>query len=132
MREYERDRLRMLVLNQLGELLRIGFTEMIEFETGPPDGFGQPLEKLFRRGRAVGFGQHLFGVIEAALDVELLGIGLQHEVLENLFHLFRSDAFESGNGAGDQVGIFFRDVLEDFGAFDRPQGDQYDRSLLQA
>ena len=75
MREHQGDGLRMLVVDEFGELLRIGFLNRVERGGVGAERFGQPVEQPLRGVRLEGAHEQFAGVIDAAARHVIAGGG---------------------------------------------------------
>ena len=126
------DGLRMFILNKLGELLRIDLAEIVEYAEIGFKRLVQPRNELAGRFFAIGFDEYFLRVIDATSHEQLL------EVTNWLYseRLSSTSAWPTCSSRAmafaKPVGFLFGQMLEDLGAFARPNGDQEYGGFLQA
>src|SRR5579883_1116637 len=132
MRQNNSDRLRMLILHELAELLRIDLAEIIKVHALLAHGFHEPVEQPLRGNRSVSFNQQFLRVFQATFDIELLRSGILIKLFEHLIDLLGLYRFQPRNGLGDSAALLLRQMLQDRRAFYRTEREQDDSRLLQA
>ena len=130
MRQNERDHLRVLAVDELGELLRIGLLQRVEGSDVGAQGLDQAVEQPPRRIRAEGADQDLAGVVQAALEHVVVRDGHLVELLEDRFGLFVSDLGDARDLAADFLNLLLVELLENLGAGLVSQDHQQNGRLL--
>ncbi len=115
MREDQRDGLRVLVVDELGELLRIGFLQRVEIGQFRAQRLHQPVHQFSRVLRPERAHEHLFRVVDAALEHVIVGHRHLVELFENSFSLVVADGGDARHFVADGLHFFFVHLPQDIG-----------------
>src|SRR5260370_40839559 len=115
-------------MNELGELLWIGFVKRIEIGDVMAEHFDQAVVDLLTLVWTESPLQHLFRVVETAFDHELAAGDKLDKVFENTFSLVRSDGGNTRDFAADGLHFLLREPLDQIRAGLFPQNDEQNRS----
>ncbi len=129
MRENQRDGLRMLVVNEFRQLLRVGLLQRVEAGQLRSQRLHQPVYQSFGMLRAKGRHQHFLGVIDAALEHVLAGHGHLVELFENGLGLVVADGSDPRDFLADGLHLFFVHLPQNLAADLIPQNDHQNGRL---
>src|SRR5579862_959824 len=105
MRQNQRDRLRMFIMNELRQLLRIGLLQRVEVDGFVADGLHQLVEDLLRVFRPEGVHQHLARIIDTALHHIVVRDGHLVELFEHAFGFFRRQRLHARDLPADDLDL---------------------------
>ena len=101
----ERDGLRVFAVDELCELLRIGFVQNIERGDVATEDFHQAVVNIFRSVRTESHVQHFFGVLETAFSHIFAAHNHLIKLFEHAFGLLRRDILKARNLAANQLNL---------------------------
>ena len=112
-REDQRDGLRMLVVDELGELLRIGFLQRVEAGQLRAQRLHQPVHQFSGVLRAEGVHEHFLRIVDAALEHVVVGHRHLVELFENALGLIVADGGDARHLVADGLHFFFVHLPQD-------------------
>ena len=127
-REYQRDGLRVLALDEVQEVARVRAAD--EVEGTHLEARREPVHDVDGLLRSQGPFQHLAGVIDAPRGDEILGHHHFLELLEHPVLVFGLDLVQAGDLEGQLLDLVLAQVLEDLRGHVRTQRNQEDGRLL--
>jgi hypothetical protein len=106
----------MLVVDELGELLRVGFLDGVETGHFRAQGLDQPVHDFSGVLGAEGVIEHLLGVVDAALEHVVVGHRHLVELFEDVLGLIVADGGDARHLVPDGLHLFLVQLAQDFGA----------------
>ena len=110
--EHQRDGLRVFVVNELRQLLGVGFLNRVEGSRLRPQRLGQAVQHPFGDIRSERAQQQLPGEIDAAARDVIAREGQLMELLEHALRLVGGNGRDSGHLAADGLHVFFPELLQ--------------------
>ena len=130
MGEDERHHLRMLVVDEPGELLRVSLLQGIDAGESGAQRFDQPVEHPGGSLLSEGAHEQLACVFQSPLEHVVVGHGHVEELLQDQFGLLIADRSHARHLAADLLHLILPEVLEDLGADLVAERNQQDGRFL--
>ena len=114
-------------MNELGELLRIGFVKGVEIGDLMPERLDQAIVDLLALVGTKGPLQHLLGIVQTTFDQELTPGDEFYKIFEYTLSLLRSDRGNTGDFAAYGLNFLLRETLDEIGTCFLPKNDEQNR-----
>ncbi len=132
MRQDERDGLRVLAMDEFGELLGVGFVQDVETGDIFAQRFDQAVVNLASGLGAESAFEHLARIFKSTLhDVVIADHGLM-KFFQNGLRLFRTDVLDVGDFAADELNFLLAQILDELGAALFAEDDEKDGGASHA
>ncbi len=116
MGEDQRDGLRMFVVDEFGELLRVDFLQNVEVGIFAAERLREAVDHLLADFGAERLVQHFLGVVEAAAHDKIVRHVHLIKLFEKNFGMVRRNGVELGDLAADQLHFVLGELFDDLGA----------------